>query len=302
MKAIPQFAVTPAMVTSDVAEPSPGETVWVAASYALGAEVIVIGTLHNKYECILAGASATSPELDPARWKYIGKTNKYALFDSYRNTPTTKSLSMSVEVTPGKRFNAAAVMGAVGEILRLVMTVGATTVWDSGNIDLRLRKTARWYEYFFGPFSFTGSKIFFNLPPYSGAKLTMTISRTAGDVSCGVLAVGNEVYIGKMLSQARSEALNFSTIERDLDGQAVVTPRPTKPATTQTLVADASSIESVRSLRSLGNAVPIIFSGLDDHDSNPYFEALLIQGVYTEFTIGLPNMNRFETSLSVQEL
>lgn len=301
MRAIPPIKIEPAKVTSNVAEPAPGETAWVSGTFAVGDKRIVVAT-HRTYSCITPGASAVSPELDPARWEDIGATLKYAMFEGGRDTPTVRSTSMTVGVTPNVRFDSCAVMGAEGELLELVLTVGASVVWTSGVVDLRLRKTKRWYEYFFGAFSFSGNKVFFNLPPYSGATLTMTLSRASGDVKCGALVVGTSVYLGKIITQARSDAINFSEVKRDTFSGAKLIERPQKPGTTQTLVAEASAIESVRALRALGNAKIIVWSGLDDHDYNPYFEALLINGFYKEFAIGMPNKERFEINLSVEEL
>ena len=301
MKAIPGIDIVESMVTTDIAEPSAGETEWVSGTFAIGDECVV-SAQHRKYSCITAGASTVSPELDPNRWEDIGATNAYAMFDKERNIQSVATMSMTVSVTPGKRFDSCAIMAAEGELLELVMTVGLTQVWTSGVVDLRKRRTSRWYEYFFGAFSFTGNKVFFNLPPYSGATLTMTLSRTSGDVKLGAFVIGTATYLGKMLTQARSDAINFSTATRDAFGGAKLNQRPQRPGTTQTLVAEASTIEAVRAVRALGNAKVIVWSGLDDHDYNPYFEALLINGFYKEFAIGLPNKERFEINLSVEEL
>ena len=301
MKAIPGIEITSAMLTTSIAEPSAGETIWVSGSYAVGDKRIVVAT-HRKYSCITPGVSTLSPELEPSRWEDIGATNAYAMFDKERNVKSVANTSMTVAVTPGQRFDSCAIMAADGELLELVMTVGASIVWTSGVVDLRKRKTARWYEYFFGIFSYAGNKIFFDLPPYSGATMTMTLTRSSGTVEVGSFVVGTATYLGKIITQARSEAINFSTVERDSFGGAKLNPKPQKPATTQTLVAEATTIESVRALRSLGNAAIIVWSGLDDHDYNPYFEALLVNGFYKEFAIGLPNKERFEINLTVEEL
>lgn len=301
MKAIPGIEVTAAMVTTNVAEPSLGETVWVSGSYAVGAEVIVVAT-HRKYSSLAPGASTVSPELDPARWEDIGATNAYAMFDDERNTPTTRALTLTTSVTPGVRFDSCAVIAAIGETMQIDMTVGATTVWSSGPISLQARKTTRWYEYFFGPFKFTGNKIFFNLPPYVGAKITLTVSRTTGNVSVGAFVVGTAVSLGRILKQARSESFNFSSVTRNEFGRAKLVKRLQKPGTTQTLIAPASQIEPIRELRALTNAKVIVWSGLDDRDDNPYFDALLIQGFYKTFEIGLPTDDNIEITLSVEEL
>jgi hypothetical protein len=305
MRAIPPLTITDAMLTScTVAEPSAGETAWNAAtSYTVGTQAIRT-TTHRIYQNLIAGVDATLPENAPTRWLDVGPTNRWAQFDTLRNSATvsTGTNTMTVVITPGQRVDSLAVMGAVGETVTASMTVsGLGTVWSATD-NLILRNTLTWSKYFFGTFKFAGSAVHFDLPPYSNGVITVTISRASGTVAIGALVIGQSVYLGDIQTQAQSTANNFSTITRDQFGNATLVQRRTVPGTSQTLHATTEMVDSLRDLRALGNAVPMVWSGLDDKASNPCFESLLILGVYKEFTISMENTGFAPVSLSLEEI
>lgn len=302
MKVIPPLAITDVMLTScTVAEPAAGETVWAAATaYTVGQQAIRIST-HRVYQRLVAGTSATVPESDFANWLDVGPTNRWAMFDTLRNSSTTATTSLTVVLTPGKRVDSIALIGLVGETVTITVTSGGGTVYTFTD-NLILRNTTTWYKYFFGAFAYSGSAVHFDLPPYTNAVITVTLSRASGTVGLGALVLGQSVYLGQILSQAQSTANNFSTVTRDAFGNATLVQRRTTPGTSQTLHATAAMVDSLRDLRALGNATPMVWSGLDDKATNPYFEALLILGVYKEFNISMESTGFVPVSLSLEEI
>lgn len=302
MKVIPPITITDAMLTSHtVAEPAAGEAAWNAAtSYTVGQEVIRT-TTHRIYENLIAGVDATTPETAPTRWLDVGPTLRWSMFDTLRNSATTAATTMTVVLTPGRRIDSIALVGVIGESITITMTSAPLGTVYSATVNLILRNTLSWSGYFFGTFTYAGSTARFDLPPYSNAVITVTVSRTSGDVAVGALVIGQGVDIGKVLSQARSDALNFSSVTRDAFGNATLVPRRTVPTTDQQIYTTPDRIEVLREVRSALNAVPAVWSGMDDKTTNPHFEALLILGVYKEFSITMENM-RTNVSLSLEEI
>lgn len=299
-------AITPTPLTitaTDVAEPGPGETVFVSGeTVAVNAERIVV-TTHRKYACLVAGTHTVSPNLDPVNWKNIGPTNAYALIDTMQNTGTTNALSMEVSVQPGERVDSVAVIAAEGDTLLLEMTTPALGVVWSKTASLTSRNTRRWYEYFFGTFGAFGSRIYFDVPPYSDATFTLTLTRSTGNVSCQAFIVGGQIYLGKMLTQASSDALNFAVIERDPFGTlSTLIPRRSVPTTDQTLIVGAQATDGIRAFREAANATPAVYSGLDDHSYNPMFEALLTIAIPRQFKLTFLNDNDVQVSLSLETI
>jgi len=208
---------------------------------------------------------------------------------------------MTLVVTPGQRVDSIALMGVVAESVSISMTSGGPVVYTATD-SLVLRNTLSWTNYFFGAFKYAGSAVHFDLPQYSNGIITITISRASGTVSCGALVLGQSVYMGTVLTQAKSEALNFSSVTRDAFGNATLVPRRTVPATNSTLHITNDMVDALRDLRALGNATPMVWSGLDDKTQNPCFDSLLVLGVYKEFSISMENTGYGSVQLSLEEI
>jgi len=301
MRVLPPLEITDARLTSStVTEPDTGEAAWVAAtSYALDA-VVIRTTTHKKYQSIIAGVDAGLPENTPLRWLEIGPTNKYAMFDLLRNSQTVAPSPLTVVLTPGKRINALALVGLEAQSATITMRVGATVVYTVTK-NLNSRQTATWTQYFFGEFRTQKNIALFDLPLFSGAAITVTLTSTTGTVKCGGCVVGTSVFIGEVEHDAESDALNFSKIDRTVSGTAILQPRRSVPKTQQTLFLDKALVNQVRDVRESLNAVPAIWSGLDDPDDG-YFDALLILGIYKQFTINLAYPSAAKISLLLEEI
>ncbi len=302
MKVIPPITVTDAMLTSStVAEPAAGETAWLAAtSYTVGQQVIR-STTHRIYQNLIAGVDATLPENAPTRWLDVGPTLRWAMFDTLRNSATTAATSLTVVLTPGRRIDSIALIGVVGETITVTMISSPLGTVYTATENLILRNSVSWSGYFFGTFTYTGSIARFDLPAFTNGVITITISRASGNVALGALVIGQNVDIGRVLSQAKSDALNFSTVTRDAFGNATLVPRRTVPTTSQQIITDPTRIDKLREVRSALNAVPAVWSGMDDKVTSPHFEALLILGIYKEFSITL-DASITNVSLSLEEI
>lgn len=302
MRVIPPLTITDALLTSSTAaEPGPGETAWAAATnYTVGTRA-VRSTTHRVYEALVAGADAGLPENTPTRWLDVGPTNQYAMFDLARNSATIEPSTLTVVITPGRRVNAIALLGLLASQVDITMTVGATVVYSYSQ-DLTTRVTGGWYDYFFGEFGTLPSVIRFDLPPFTAAVITVTLTATTGNVRCGALAVGTAVDLGTTEINPRSDALNFSRIERDGFGNATLVPRRSLPKTTQQLWVDKGRVNKLIEVRTALNAVPAIWSGLDDAGDDGYFDALLILGIYKQFAIDLAHHSQAVVTLELEEI
>lgn len=302
MRVIPPLTITDALLTdTSVPEPDTGEVAWNAAtSYTVG-QTVYLASNHTRYENLIAGVNATSPHLDDGtRWLELGPTNRWAMFDLLRNTGTTDASPLVVEITPGRRVDSLAIVGAIADSVTVEMVNGVTTVY-SRTENLSTRDTSSWYEYFFGSFGYRSAVALFDLPPYVAGVITVTFTRAAGDVTVGGLILGTSVYVGDTQFSAESDALNFSTVERDEFGNSLLVPRRTVPKTNQTLFCDKARVNRIIKVREDLNAVPALWSGLDDA-SDGYFEALLILGYYRRFTVSLDHPDVAVISLELEEV
>ena len=265
-----------------------------------GSAIAFSGSQSGAQAAIVTTNLGHDPAADDGWWIDIGPTNRWAMFDLLRNTGTTTASPLTVSLTPGQRVDSIGVVGMVADTVIITVKVAGATVYTA-SADLLNRPTSGWYDYFFGAFRYRQEFARFDLPPYTGAVITITLTRANGAVTCGGVVLGSSVYLGRTLHEAESDALNFSKIDRDDFGTATLVPRRSVPRTVQTLRCKKSDVDRILQLRDDLNAVPALWSGLDDQDSG-YFSALLIVGVYKRFTISMDQPEDAQISLELEEV
>jgi hypothetical protein len=299
------------LISSTVSEPDAGspttETVFTLAgsptpTYALGAVVIDTST-HLKYESLVANNSAALS--DTASWLELGATNKWAMFDLLRNTATRAPSPLTVVLSPGERVDSLALLGmdATSISVSVDSAVGSPSEnYYTYSADLNTREVLDWYDYFFNDFSTQPSLVLFDLPPYSSAAITISLTNTNGTVECGALVLGSYLYIGDVQQRAESDVINFSTVTRDFDGGvSTMVQRRNVLQTRQELLVSKTRVNAIRNMRDALNATPAVWSGIEDSEHD-YFESLLILGFYKRFSISMALPEHAIISLELEEI
>jgi len=258
-------------------------------------------TNHLLYKS-LVGSNNGHALTDTTKWELVGPTNKWAMFDMNRSTRTSVPLSFTVVLTPGERCNSFALAGIRANSYTLTVTsvAGGGTIYSASG-SLNTRETLTWYDYFFGEFTTQESLVFFDIPPYSDAIFTITLTVTSGSVECGALVLGNYVYLGATQHTAVSDVLNFSSVSRAADGTATLTPRRNVPKTSQQVLCDKIRVNKVRQVRDDLNGSAAIWYGLND-ETDGYFESLSILGFYKEFVINVAMPEHAMLTITLEEV
>lgn len=302
MRVIPPILINDSkLASSSVPEDDYAE--WaVGTTYGLGARVILTST-HKIYESVSASNTGNNPAAEatdpPTYWLEIGFTNRWRMFDTLRNTRTVATDELVVEILPGERIDSVALVGLEGQTALIQVYDGTNLVYEQ-ELFLKTRVTSTWYEYFFEKFDTLGAVSVFDVPPFTNARVKVTISGY-GEVSCGALVVGKSSYIGQTEIQAVSDALNFSVVERNEFGDSFLQQRRSIPKTNQTVLAEKRDVDKLLALRTQLNAQPAVWSGLDDA-TDGYFNALLILGYYRQFLISLEYPNHALVQLELEEI
>lgn len=304
MRVIPAVPITTAVLTAS-SVPESDHPAWSGTTaYTVGQRVIRT-TTHRIYERLTPGTTAALPETDTANWLDAGPTNRWSMFDLERNSQTAVAASplatITVSVTPGQRVDAIALMGLDADSVSITMTVAGAQVYSYTQA-LQLRRTASWSQYFFGRFRFRQNIAKFDLPPYSGGVITVTLSSARGVVKCGAMAVGQSHFLGSTLTDAESDRLSFSTVDRDKFGNAKLVKVGTAPKTSQALHMPAALVPAVEGLRRDLDGVPAVWSGLDDQGDSSYFESLLVLGIYRSWPIRMTGSAHATATITLEEI
>jgi hypothetical protein len=259
-------------------------------------------SIHRVYESQTASNTGNRPAIDATgtNWIDVGPTNRWAMFDLERNTGTTVASPLTVVITPGQRIDSIGLVGLVADTVSITVKVGASTVYSYTD-DLLSRLTVGWYTYFFGPFRYQQEVALFDLPPYTNAVITVTLTRASGNVTCGGLVIGQNVYLGETLQGAEREGLNFSKVDRDEFGNSSLVPRRSVPRKSGQIRCKKSNVPRILALIESLNAVVALWSGLDDQDSG-YFPALLILGFYKKLSINMDQPNDAIITFEIEEV
>ncbi|KQM68772.1 hypothetical protein [Xylophilus sp. Leaf220] len=306
--------ITDAILTSStVQEPDAGETLWVSTS-AYAIDDVRLRPNHRKYRCVKAipANTVTPPENDAflagetvtaaKSWQDIGATNRRAMFELERNTVTTSAGTMTVVLTPGQRVGSLFLGGMQATKVTVVVTLAGQEIYRRA-VSRIARRTTSWKTYFFGKFIVLPSLLLADLPPSTGAVITVTLENSFGSpVKCAALVIGNGEFIGNVQKKAKSDALNFSNTTRDFAGNVTFVPRRTVPRTDQVLELPKGLVNTVRDLRTALNAKVAVWSGLDDFSDDGYFESLLILGFYRQFSIDLDQQKEALVTLELEEI
>lgn len=229
---LPPVLITDAMfISSTVSEPAAGETAWNAATnYSVGDRVIRT-TTHRIYENLIAGVDATLPEnatsatLTTPRWLDYGPTNKWAMLDSVVSTPTTIATPLTIVLHPGQHnaiFMAA--IDASDYSITVKDAPGGTVVFtETGTLEASMPPD--YYEHFFDRFKPQTDLLVTDIPPYVDCEVTITLTKGSGNVSCGILALGDLRQLGLTQYGARAKPKTYSYISIDDFGNNTIVRR-----------------------------------------------------------------------------
>lgn len=306
MIVIPPIIITAArLVSSSVYAVDTGETAWTSGgTYALG-DVRTRATLGRKFECKLAHSGVTKPPEDDAiNWREIGATNRMAMFDMGRTERTigTPGQGLDVRVRPGRRVNALYLGGLSAAYIDVYMFVGNVLVWSRTNVAMSRRMTRSWRQYYYGEFKQQQSLLWLDLPPFADAEIRVVFRNGTAAPECAAFVVGQSEYIGDVQWGADNDELNFSVIERNKFSSATLVPRRAVPNNKHTLQLPKADVDRVRDVRKQLNAVPAVYSAMDQRTDDPWFETFLIFGIYKRFRFRAQDAKFASIDLETEEL
>jgi len=177
---------------------------------------------------------------------------------------------------------------------------GYTTI--SNNLYyLNTRDVYDWWTYFTTQFIPKKSLVLENLPTgYAGMRVTITFTGS-NPMSIGSCIIGDSTFIGRLAHGAELDTLNFSTMERDIFGNATLVPRKEVSTLSAKLHVDKTIFENVQAIKADLDARPAVWVGIEDSD-DPYYHALIFLGIYREFNFQLDNPIGPSATLELEEM
>lgn len=253
------------LVSSTV--PETDHPVWLASStYGIGDRVILA---HRIYECMRAGNVGKDPRSEINRasptpwWQDMAPTNRYAAFDNEVSTTTVATGSMTMVIRPGA-FSAVFLAGIDAEQLTITIrdSVGGAVIYN--HVDsLEGSAPADYLEYYYDRFKPASDFIVTGLDPYNASEITITLSRSSGEVKCGVLALGDQRPLGLTQYGATAEPKSYSYIKTDEFGKTTIRKRKAAKDMTASAIVPLEEANSVLEVLTETMGVPCVWIGTD---------------------------------------
>ena len=291
---ISPITITDAMLTSaSIAETD--YAAWAAATaYTVGQRVIRTST-HSIYERLIAGTTATAPELDTVNWVRVGPTNRWAVFDGSAGTISSAASSVSWTFSPGLVTSLALLeMNAASLTVTMRDGVGGAVVYTN-TMSLQKSSSKSWSEYFFSDIVRRSSLVLDDLPPYSNGSITVTLTGS-GTVSVGVIAVGKQYEIGATTYGASIGIIDYSVKTTDSFGTTTIAQRGYARKVTLPISVPTAGIDETARRLALIRATPAIYVGATDYDST------IVYGLYRDWSIDMQYPNFSHCSITVEGL
>lgn len=284
------------LVSSSVVEgesPDPSGF-WTGGAYTLGDRVRTPTTTTSFgkiYECLETLTGGSSPPISAAstvpKWVEVSPVNKWSMFDTLRDTETVaESGNITVVIKPNTRINS---------LVFLNMT-NITTISVVG-ID-RNGFTVYSPSLIFNPGI---NYVLTDIPLIRSMQLTIVLNGTC-TIAIGSLVVGKYEYLGEVQRGLEVNSLNFSSVTRDIYGNANLVARRSVPKLDKTLFVEAQYITNIVKVRDALNATPAVWIGMNNREIAEYYDPLFILGFYKSFSITLDSHIGATISLELEEI
>jgi len=216
--------------------------------------------------------------------------------DGSVGTYTTATTSFTLVIKLG-RIDTLALLDVDAHTARIQMSTPAegtfydhtTTLTGAGD------SVMDWYDYFYAPINVRSTLVANSLPAISDASITITLTRTGGTVSCGMLVVGQSLFLGQTQRGANAGIVDFSRKETDAFGRPTLVQRRFADKMSVSMLLERARVDATkRSLTGL-RASPALWLA---HDQT--LDALIVYGFYKDFDVSINYFDYSACNLNIE--
>lgn len=296
MKIIRPVTITDAMLTSSTVAETDHAAYNGATTYALGDKVIVTTADHSIYESLQAANTGNTPATSPAWWLKISATNRWKAFDVKVADQVSRTTDINYVLAPGA-IDAISLLNIDGTSVQITMTDPTDGVVFDQTIDLTsTQNVIDGYTYCFEPIIRRTDLAVFDLPPYSAASVSITVTNTGGTAKLGELIIGRASRLGYTEYDPSIGIVSYSRKDTDTFGNFIVVKRAYSKRMSCNLFLDNAYVDEVVRQLSLYDAIPLVWVAADD------FSSLIVYGYYRSFDVVIPYPTQSTCSLEIEGL
>jgi hypothetical protein len=287
------------LVSSDILENDYAK--WLSTTtYSIGDKVIVTDVgVHKIYEALTSNTGKYPPDNSTGGtpdWLDIGATNRWKMFDGKTST-YTESADADIVVTLNTTSvtDSLVLFGLSGSTVNVTVTDDVDGVVYNKTINLVSASGINdWYMYYFEPIEYVSDVAFLDLPPYSTADITITITGTAP--KCALCVLGSQFEIGDTVWGTGVGIVDYSRKDVDAFGNFTIVQRRFSKTAGYDITISTPRVAFVQRTLASYRSTPLVWIG------NVDFPETIIYGYYRDFDIVLSNVSVSDCSLTVEGL
>jgi hypothetical protein len=258
--------ITDAMLVSH-SVPENDYPAWsVGTTYAIGARVILVST-HSVYESLVGSNIGNNPAT-ATQWQQVGPTNRWAAFDKARGTVTTSAAdTMTIVLTIPDLVSGIGLIDMDCESLHVTMTVDGATVYDKDfPATYSAANVIDYWSWCFESIEPQGMAIMTDVPPFRGAQITITLTKTGGP-SVGTVVIGPKYDLGILMSRVSVGFVNKSKKTENAWGALSIRKSGVVDTMRGTLAIENATVDIVKRRMQEVKDIPVLFYSVGNFES-----------------------------------
>lgn len=264
------YSSVPAIDTSNPDEST--AVLWVSGTYNQGDRVVYRDII---YQCSASPSTTDRPDIgeqkDPKTWVIVSSTNRWKMFDmnSGIDSPTTRPDYIETIISVGSSADMIAIHGLSGGDLNIqVIADGAVTEYEIPIISNYGIDTF-WDWFYKDRVSITQTTQEIMAPP--GSLVRILATGDSGSIQIGKVVIGDIETVGITLESLPIENSDFSTVERNAWGVAIIRPGRIVDVKKYSCVIDSQRTAYLNELFKKLGRTPTSWIGLDGVDATILF-------------------------------
>lgn len=245
---------------------------WVSTETYIAGERVHLVSTHRVYEATGAtGNTNKNPSLPVNQfnaagvatfWIEVGPTNRTAMFDGLISSETVADSPLTFTLTPGA-FNGFALFGIDADSYSVTVKdqPGGDVIYGEPITALEGSKPADYYEYFFDRFKPLKQFVRTGIEMYGDSEISITLSKSSGQVRLGMFAIGDMKPIGIPQRDAVVSPGGFTYFKQDAFGNATVKKRPNATSMSISCVMPIENANAVKADIDSISATPVVVVG-----------------------------------------
>jgi hypothetical protein len=216
-------------------------------------------TSHLIYRSRQDANTGNTPATSPSWWQVVGYTNAWRMFDERVGSQTTRAATIVAEVLPGASADAGVFLNMDADTVRLQVTdPDAGAVFDETKQLFDPTVDNHW-DYCFAPIPVLTNCTFTGMPPFPGATVKTTITKTSGTAACGVFILGFSSGLAEAEWGPTEGIDDYSTKNRDPYGTAAIVEGDYSANMNLVLYVDPANSPSLKQQLTRLRATPAVY-------------------------------------------